>query len=156
NEISIAGSGLPISDTGDKKSGLGAGARMLAVTAIDAARFSDSWCEVRYQEIPDEAWADAALGRGFNHHAVEHLSKLWQSIRTKPKRFAVTDQILNLGTEKRGVRARASERLHGTAGTSLRGRAMNRRKFLQTTLLPLVGHDEPCGTPYHGRLCLEH
>jgi uncharacterized protein YbjT (DUF2867 family) len=58
--------------------------------------------EVRYQEIPDEAWADAALRRGFNHHAVEHLSKLWQSIRTQTQtqRFAVTDTILNLGREK--------------------------------------------------------
>lgn len=53
--------------------------------------------EVRYQEIPDKALADAALGRGFNHHAVEHLSKLWQSIRTQTQRFAVTDTILNLG-----------------------------------------------------------
>jgi uncharacterized protein YbjT (DUF2867 family) len=53
--------------------------------------------QVRYQETPDKAWADAALGRGFNHHAVEHLSKLWQSIRTQTQRFAVTDTILNLG-----------------------------------------------------------
>ena len=53
--------------------------------------------EVRYQEIPDQAWADAALGRGFNPHAVEHLSKLWQSIRTQTRRFEVTDTILNLG-----------------------------------------------------------
>jgi uncharacterized protein YbjT (DUF2867 family) len=56
--------------------------------------------EVRYQEIPDQAWADAALGRGFNHHAVEHLSKLWQSIRTQTRPFEVTDTILNLGGEK--------------------------------------------------------
>jgi hypothetical protein len=52
---------------------------------------------VRYQEVPDKAWADAALARGFNPHAVEHLSKLWQSIRTQTQRFAVTDTILNLG-----------------------------------------------------------
>jgi uncharacterized protein YbjT (DUF2867 family) len=56
--------------------------------------------EVRYQEIPDQAWADAALGRGFNHHAVEHLSKLWQSIRTQTRRFEVTNTILNLGGEQ--------------------------------------------------------
>jgi len=53
--------------------------------------------EVRYQEIPDKAWADAALARGYNHHAVEHLSKLWQSIRTQTRRFEVTDTILELG-----------------------------------------------------------
>lgn len=53
--------------------------------------------DVHYQEIPDKAWADAALGRGFNEHAVEHLSKLWQSIRTQTQRFAVTDTIRDLG-----------------------------------------------------------
>jgi len=53
--------------------------------------------EVRYQEIPDKAWADAALARGYNPHAVEHLSKLWQSIRTQTRRFEVTDTIVNLG-----------------------------------------------------------
>jgi uncharacterized protein YbjT (DUF2867 family) len=53
--------------------------------------------EVRYQEVPDKAWADAALARGFNPHAVEHLSKLWQSIRTQTRRFEVTDTILKLG-----------------------------------------------------------
>jgi uncharacterized protein YbjT (DUF2867 family) len=53
--------------------------------------------EVRYQEIPDKTWADAALGRGFNHHAVEHLPKLWQSIRIQTQSFEVTDTIVNLG-----------------------------------------------------------
>jgi uncharacterized protein YbjT (DUF2867 family) len=53
--------------------------------------------EVRYQEIPDKTWADAALGRGFNHHAVEHLTKLWQSIRIQTQSFEVTDTIVNLG-----------------------------------------------------------
>jgi uncharacterized protein YbjT (DUF2867 family) len=53
--------------------------------------------EVRYQEVPDRAWADAALARGFNQHAVEHLSKLWQSLRTETRRLEVTDTILELG-----------------------------------------------------------
>jgi uncharacterized protein YbjT (DUF2867 family) len=56
--------------------------------------------KVRYQEIPDEAWANAALARGLNQHAVEHLSKLWQSIRTQPRTFGVTDTILELGGGK--------------------------------------------------------
>ena len=52
---------------------------------------------VRYQQIPDKAWADAALARGFNQHAVEHLSKLWQSIRSRSRRHQVTETILDLG-----------------------------------------------------------
>jgi hypothetical protein len=48
----------------------------------------------RSQEIPDKAWADAALAREYNHHAVEHLSKLWQSIRTQTRRLEVTDTIV--------------------------------------------------------------
>jgi uncharacterized protein YbjT (DUF2867 family) len=56
--------------------------------------------KVRYQEIPDEAWANAALARGINQHAVEHLSKLWQSIRTQPRSFGVTDTIFELGGRK--------------------------------------------------------
>ena len=82
--------------------------------------------EVRYQEIPDKAWADAALARGFNPHSVEHLSKLWQSIRTQTRRFEVTDTIVELGgarpkTFEEFVREQAT-RLHGAAGTSLGGR----------------------------------
>jgi hypothetical protein len=53
--------------------------------------------DVRYQEVPDKAWADAALARGFSPHAIEHLSKLWQSIRTQTRRFEVTDAIAKLG-----------------------------------------------------------
>jgi uncharacterized protein YbjT (DUF2867 family) len=61
--------------------------------------------KVRYQEVPDKAWADAALARGYNPHAIEHLSKLWQSIRTQTRRFEVTDTILKLG----GARPKAFE-----------------------------------------------
>jgi uncharacterized protein YbjT (DUF2867 family) len=53
--------------------------------------------EVRYQEIPDKVWADAARSRGFNPHAVEHLSKLWQSLRTGGRRFEVTGTVLDIG-----------------------------------------------------------
>src|SRR5215204_4721733 len=35
--------------------------------------------EVRYQEITDEQWRDGALARGFNQHAVDHLSQLWRA-----------------------------------------------------------------------------
>jgi uncharacterized protein YbjT (DUF2867 family) len=51
---------------------------------------------VRYQEVPDKAWADGALSRGFNPHAVEHLSKLWQAIRTQTRTFEIPDTIPKL------------------------------------------------------------
>jgi len=53
--------------------------------------------KVRYQEIPDKVWADAALSRGFNEHSVEHLTRLWQSIRTSTAQHQPTDTILKLG-----------------------------------------------------------
>jgi uncharacterized protein YbjT (DUF2867 family) len=56
--------------------------------------------EVRYQEIPDQAWHDGALARGFNQHAVQHLSQLWRSIRSSPTRFEVPDTIEKLGGRK--------------------------------------------------------
>jgi uncharacterized protein YbjT (DUF2867 family) len=55
---------------------------------------------VRYQEVPDKAWADVALARGFNEHAVEHLSKLWQSIRTSSMQYQATDTIEKLGGQR--------------------------------------------------------
>jgi uncharacterized protein YbjT (DUF2867 family) len=55
---------------------------------------------VRYREVPDKAWADVALARGFNEHAVEHLSKLWQSIRTSSMQYQATDTIEKLGGQR--------------------------------------------------------
>jgi len=57
---------------------------------------------VTYEEISDEEWKRQALARGFNQHAVEHLSSLWRAIRgaaidpTDP-RYAVTDAIAAIG-----------------------------------------------------------
>jgi uncharacterized protein YbjT (DUF2867 family) len=56
--------------------------------------------DVHYKEIPDKAWHDAALARGINEHAVEHLSRLWQSIRTSSRQYEVTDTIEKLGGKK--------------------------------------------------------
>jgi uncharacterized protein YbjT (DUF2867 family) len=61
--------------------------------------------DVRYQEIPDEIWRDGALAQGINQHAVEHLSQLWQSLRTAEQRparaaFEITDTIEKLGGSK--------------------------------------------------------
>jgi uncharacterized protein YbjT (DUF2867 family) len=36
---------------------------------------------VRYEEISDEEWRRDALARGYNAHAVEHLSSLWRALR---------------------------------------------------------------------------
>lgn len=54
---------------------------------------------VRYQEIPDQAWAGVALSRGFNQHAVEHLSKLWQAIRSGIRISEVPDTILKFAAK---------------------------------------------------------
>jgi uncharacterized protein YbjT (DUF2867 family) len=53
--------------------------------------------EVRYKEIPDKAWRDGALARGYNEHAVDHLSQLWQSFRASQRQYDATDTIEKLG-----------------------------------------------------------
>jgi len=58
--------------------------------------------DVHYEEITDAEWSQQALGRGWNAHAVEHLSALWKSIRAAglspdAARFAVTDTIEKIG-----------------------------------------------------------
>jgi hypothetical protein len=57
---------------------------------------------VRYEEISDDQWRSEALARGFNAHALEHLSSLWKALRAagldpERARFAVTDTIEKLG-----------------------------------------------------------
>jgi uncharacterized protein YbjT (DUF2867 family) len=61
--------------------------------------------DVRYEEISDEEWRRDVLARGYNPHAVEHLSQLWRSFRAFGQhpdagRFAVTDTIEILGGAK--------------------------------------------------------
>lgn len=61
--------------------------------------------DVRYQEISDEEWRREALSRGYNQHAVEHLSSLWRAIRSAAidpadPRYAVTDAIERIGGGK--------------------------------------------------------
>ena len=60
---------------------------------------------VRYEEITDEEWRRDALARGYNEHALEHLSALWKALRgagldPERARFAVTDTIEALGGGK--------------------------------------------------------
>jgi uncharacterized protein YbjT (DUF2867 family) len=58
--------------------------------------------DVRYEEISDDEWRRDALARGYNAHAVEHLSSLWRAIRgaaidPKDPRYAVSDAIEKIG-----------------------------------------------------------
>jgi nucleoside-diphosphate-sugar epimerase len=56
---------------------------------------------VRYREISDDQWRQDALARGFNAHAVEHLSALWRAIRSQPAGVevdpAVSDSLERIG-----------------------------------------------------------
>jgi uncharacterized protein YbjT (DUF2867 family) len=75
--------------------------------------------DVHYEEIADEQWRSEALARGWNAHAVEHLSSLWKSLRgaslsAEAGRFVVTDTIEQIGgaspkTFEQFVRERQSE-----------------------------------------------
>jgi uncharacterized protein YbjT (DUF2867 family) len=59
--------------------------------------------DLRYEEISDDEWRRDALARGYNPHAVEHLSQLWKAIRgagSQSRRLEVTDVIEGLGGAK--------------------------------------------------------
>ena len=61
--------------------------------------------DVHYEEISDDAWRSDALARGYNAHAIEHLSALWKALRSagldpERARFAVTDTIERIGGAK--------------------------------------------------------
>src|SRR5437763_1075907 len=61
--------------------------------------------DVHYQEITDDQWRSEDLARGWNAHAIEHLSSLWKSLRAaglsaEAGRFAVTDTIEKIGGAK--------------------------------------------------------
>jgi uncharacterized protein YbjT (DUF2867 family) len=61
--------------------------------------------DVRYEEISDDEWRRDALARGYNTHAVEHLSALWKALRgagqdPQVARFVVTDPIEKIGGAK--------------------------------------------------------
>jgi hypothetical protein len=61
--------------------------------------------DIHYEEITDEQWRSEVLARGWNAHAVEHLSSLWKSLRAaslsaEGARFAVTDTIEKIGGAK--------------------------------------------------------
>ena len=60
---------------------------------------------VRYEEISDEEWRSHAAARGYNEHAIAHLSALWRALRSaaidpRDPRYAVTDAIEKIGGAK--------------------------------------------------------
>ncbi|HEY3795480.1 MAG TPA: NAD(P)H-binding protein [Bradyrhizobium sp.] len=61
--------------------------------------------DIHYEEITDDQWRSEVLARGWNAHAVEHLSSLWKALRAaslspETGRFAVTDTIEKIGGAK--------------------------------------------------------
>ena len=61
--------------------------------------------DVHYEEITDEQWRRDVASRGFNPHAIEHLSSLWRAIRgaaidPNDPRYAITEAIEKIGGAK--------------------------------------------------------
>jgi uncharacterized protein YbjT (DUF2867 family) len=60
---------------------------------------------VHYQEVSDEEWGRDVAARGWNPHAIEHLSSLWRAIRgaaidPQDPNYAVTPAIETIGGAK--------------------------------------------------------
>ena len=70
--------------------------QLLTVQEIVATLTTGLGREIGYENVTDEAWAEAA-GRRINAHAVAHLSKLWAALRSGPQDVEVTDTIEKLG-----------------------------------------------------------
>jgi len=61
--------------------------------------------DVRYEEISDEEWRSNAAARGYNEHAIAHLSSLWRAIRgaaidPNDPNYAVSGTIEQIGGAK--------------------------------------------------------
>lgn len=86
------------------------GAHRVVGDVVTVREIADSYAralgrDVRYQEISDDEWKQAALGRGLNAHAAEHLSQLWRAIRETNQRgdredLVITDTIERWGGVK--------------------------------------------------------
>jgi uncharacterized protein YbjT (DUF2867 family) len=70
--------------------------QLLTVQEIVATLTAGLGREIGYENVTDEAWAEAA-GKRINAHAVAHLSKLWAALRSGPQDVEVTDTIEKLG-----------------------------------------------------------
>ena len=53
--------------------------------------------DIHYEEITDEQWRSEVLARGWNAHAVEHLSQLWRTLRSQPRVFEPTFSTTSSG-----------------------------------------------------------
>lgn len=76
--------------------------------------------DAHYEEITDGQWRSEALARGWNAHAVEHLSSLWRSLRAasataEAARFSATDTIEKIG----GARPKTFEQFIRERGAEL-------------------------------------
>ncbi|TWF76154.1 uncharacterized protein YbjT (DUF2867 family) [Pseudonocardia hierapolitana] len=69
--------------------------QLLTVQEIVATLTAGLGREIGYENVTDEAWAEAA-GSRINAHAVAHLSKLWAALRSGPQDVEVTDTIEKL------------------------------------------------------------
>jgi uncharacterized protein YbjT (DUF2867 family) len=60
---------------------------------------------IRYEEISDEEWKANAAARGYNEHAIAHLSSLWKALRSaaidpNDIRYGVSPTIESIGGAK--------------------------------------------------------
>jgi uncharacterized protein YbjT (DUF2867 family) len=58
--------------------------------------------DIRYEEISDEEWKVFAASRGYNEHAIAHLSSLWKALRSaaidpSDARYKVSETIETIG-----------------------------------------------------------
>ena len=58
-----------------------------------------------YEEISDEEWQVQAASRGYNEHAIAHLSSLWKALRSaaidpSDVRYGVSETIERIGGAK--------------------------------------------------------
>ena len=61
--------------------------------------------DIRYEEISDEEWKAFAASRGYNEHAIAHLSSLWKALRSAAidpadARYKVSETIESIGGAK--------------------------------------------------------
>lgn len=61
--------------------------------------------DIRYEEISDEQWKAFAASRGYNEHAIAHLSSLWKALRSAAinpgdARYGISETIERIGGAK--------------------------------------------------------
>jgi uncharacterized protein YbjT (DUF2867 family) len=79
---------------------------------------------IRYEEISDEDWKAHAASRGYNEHAIAHLSSLWKALRSaaidpSDARYRVSETIESIG----GARPKSFEAFVREAQSELLAKA---------------------------------